>query len=57
MRRWAIGLGLVTVLMLVAAVVVAVDWRALSNPYTIFVVSGLIIAGWLAGFALFTVRR
>lgn len=31
--------------------------RPLDNPYTIFVVSALIVAGWLAVFALLTVGR
>ena len=30
---------------------------SLDNPYTIFVVSALIIAGWLAVFALLTAGR
>ena len=31
--------------------------RSLNNPYTVFVVSALIVAGWLAVFALVTAGR
>ena len=37
--------------------VLAAGGWSLDNPYTIFVVSALIIAGWLAVFALLTAGR
>ena len=37
--------------------VLAAGVRSLDNPYTIFVVSALIIAGWLAVLALLTAGR